>query len=200
MLDAPPGRARRGRRAADRRRRRGSRRATATRASSPPTSTSAPRLMPMRAQRLLELLGRRRRADDAIAAVGAEDAEARPAPRLAAGTRGTPAASLLLGRPRGSRPGRARRALASARRCPAPVAHDVGTTRTMRSSRERRTSGGARAGRPCSGRRSAAARRGRRRTPRARGRSRETAPRGPRSDASITCTSSRARSRCARNS
>ena len=70
-------------------------------------------LDPDLAQRLLELVGRRRRPDDPVAAVGAQDAETRAA-RAAAGTRGTRAARLSSAS--GARRGRARRAPASARR------------------------------------------------------------------------------------
>ena len=61
------------------------------------------------AERLLELRGRRRSADDAVAAVGAEDSEPRASPRLG------PVLEEVRQRPRRrpasrSRPGRARRA------------------------------------------------------------------------------------------
>ena len=71
----PLARGRRGRRAEDRRRPED---AYCHSSSSSPTSTCVPGLDPETAKCLLELVGRRRRADHAIAAIGPQDPKARP--------------------------------------------------------------------------------------------------------------------------
>ena len=166
--------------------------------TSSPISTSWPFRAPAALQRRLELLALGRVADDPEAAVGAVDPVGAPRRRLrpvleevrqlgasssvgsgAAGQSAEQRALELVD----ARAGRARDA-EDARRCARP----------------RREAGG-------SGSRSilfrttpAAARRARRRRARARGRSCGSAPRRRSSEASITCRSSRARSRWARNS
>ena len=166
--------------------------------ASPSSSTSAPRLTPARRSASSSSCCGRRRADDAVAAIGAQDPEPRAAPRLRPVLEEL--GKRLLHRPAPRSPaGRARRARASARRCP----RRSRTTwrRPARCARRaRRSSARARAGRSCSERRAEAVRRGPRRTRRARGRSSRNRPSRSSSDASSTCTSSRARSRCARNS
>ena len=123
--ELPPSRgarARRGRGAAGRTRRRRAPIVSASSKLSSPTSTSAPWRRAGGAQRALELLVGRRRADDAEAAVGAEQP---PRPRLRLRPVDEEVGELVVGalrsaRPRGTSANSARRNSSS----PSPVAHE----------------------------------------------------------------------------